>query len=358
MGNRCRSATSEADGVVILDYVHTTLPFFRLPRGLDERTIVELNNLLTVVRVIPETEKHLEILKGISANNSADEIDFWRSPRAVGHPVDTSLSPKVFDHYHNTLRMHGLRPEVTIRDVQKLINTSDEMNTHALKFHPAQDNFNYGAYHNLHEVTEWMYNLARRYSDMVTIVNISQSFEKRPIVGLKISSGKGNAEKPNFFIEGGIHAREWISPATVIYMTGQMLSQYKIRKKISDIVDKFNWYILPVFNVDGYEYTWTHDRTWRKTRSKHPGSVCIGVDPNRNWNWQWGNVGSSNLPCSNTYRGPKAFSEVEVKGVANFMKKVRMKAFIDFHSYSQRWMSPWGYTEHLPNDYNDQVSMF
>ena len=34
------SATEIAEGVVILDYVRTTLPLFRLPRGLEERTIV------------------------------------------------------------------------------------------------------------------------------------------------------------------------------------------------------------------------------------------------------------------------------------------------------------------------------
>lgn len=25
------------------------------------------------------------------------------------------------------------------------------------------------------------------------------------------------------------------------------------------------------------------DRMWRKTRSKNAGSMCRGVDPNRNW---------------------------------------------------------------------------
>ncbi|KAK3092715.1 hypothetical protein FSP39_006403 [Pinctada imbricata] len=34
------SATERAEGAVILDYVRTTLPLFRLPRGLEERTIV------------------------------------------------------------------------------------------------------------------------------------------------------------------------------------------------------------------------------------------------------------------------------------------------------------------------------
>ena len=30
-------------------------------------------------------------------------------------------------------------------------------------------------------------------------------------------------EKPKFWIEGGIHAREWIAHATVLYMAGQVV---------------------------------------------------------------------------------------------------------------------------------------
>ena len=36
----------------------------------------------------------------------------------------------------------------------------------------------------------------------------------------------------------------------------QMLSQYKTNENITKMVDAFDWYIVPVFNVDGYVYTW------------------------------------------------------------------------------------------------------
>ena len=37
----------------------------------------------------------------------------------------------------------------------------------------------------------------------------------------------------------------------------QMLEQYGVDSDVTAMVDAFDWYILPVFNVDGYEYTWT-----------------------------------------------------------------------------------------------------
>ena len=33
-----------------------------------------------------------------------------------------------------------------------------------------------------------------------------------------------------------------------------------------ELVDGLDWYIVPVVNPDGYAYSWTDDRLWRKTR--------------------------------------------------------------------------------------------
>ncbi|KAL8187854.1 UNVERIFIED_CONTAM: hypothetical protein K2H54_057170 [Gekko kuhli] len=56
---------------------------------------------------------------------------------------------------------------------------------------------------------------------------------------------------------------------------------------MTHLLDQLDFYILPVFNIDGYVYTWTKSRMWRKTRSTNAGSSCIGTDPNRNFNAGW-----------------------------------------------------------------------
>lgn len=51
-------------------------------------------------------------------------------------------------------------------------------------------------------------------------------------------------------------------------------------------------------------------------------SKCEGVDPNRNFGYQWGernNGGTSLDPCHETYAGPYAFSEPETKAVAEYI---------------------------------------
>jgi murein tripeptide amidase MpaA len=56
-------------------------------------------------------------------------------------------------------------------------------------------------------------------------------------------------------LSAGIHAREWISPATVTYIINELVNNYDANKEVADAYD---WYILPVHNPDGYEYTYTN----------------------------------------------------------------------------------------------------
>ena len=59
--------------------------------------------------------------------------------------------------------------------------------------------------------------------------------------------------------------REWVSPASVTYLIHRMV---ETEGEYNSLLDRFNVYILPVVNPDGYEYSRNHDRMWRKTRSR------------------------------------------------------------------------------------------
>lgn len=96
---------------------------------------------------------------------------------------------------------------------------------------------------------------------------------------------------------------------------------------------------------------------WRKTRV--PYQNCYGADPNRNWDYKWNAGGADNSPCSETYAGPKAFSEPETASLSKYLTTIgkNLVTYISFHSYSQLLMVPYGYTdEHLDN-YNVTVSL-
>lgn len=90
---------------------------------------------------------------------------------------------------------------------------------------------------------------------------------------------------------------------------------------------------------------------WRKTRTRY-NVFCYGADPNRNWAYQWMNGGASQNPCSDIYAGPRPFSEPSVDVMKDFIASVaeNMVAYIDFHSFSQMLLLPFGHTtDHLMN---------
>lgn len=171
-------------------------------------------------------------------------------------------------------------------------------------------------------------------SAIASKVVFGKSVENRDLVAIRIGANTSPSKKV-IWIEGGIHAREWISPATVTYFAQQLINNYNDNDATTkDLLNYFDFYIVPSLNVDGYEYTHTTSRLWRKTRGKNAGSSCIGADPNRNFGYQWGGTGASSNPCSETYRGDKAFSEIEVKAetdyiLANF--KGRISSFLSVH---------------------------
>lgn len=131
------------------------------------------------------------------------------------------------------------------------------------------------------------------------------------------------------------------------YAMYQLLTNYANSTEIASYVDKYDFYIFPVVNPDGFIDTNNGDRLFRKNRQPNSGSSCIGTDINRNAPFAWGTGGASTNQCDDDYQGTKAASAPETVILTNFIKsKVAaqgVKLYIDWHSYSQLFMFPWGY---------------
>ncbi|XP_034984321.2 carboxypeptidase A2 [Zootoca vivipara] len=187
-----------------------------------------------------------------------------------------------------------------------------------------------------------MDDIAAEYPQFVSKHQIGESYEKRPLFVLKFSTG--GRSRPAIWIDAGIHAREWVTQATALWTAKKIASDYGNDPSITSLLNAMDVFLMPVANPDGYVFSQAKNRMWRKTRSKIPGSLCLGADPNRNWDAGFGGPGASSNPCSDSYHGPSANSEVEVRSVVDFVKNHgNLKAFISIHSYSQLLMFPYGY---------------
>ncbi|XP_045490049.1 carboxypeptidase B-like isoform X1 [Pieris rapae] len=201
---------------------------------------------------------------------------------------------------------------------------------------------NWKRYHKLNVIYSFLDELERDYPAICTVSVIGKSVEGRDIKMLKISnSDAGNAA---VWLDASIHSREWISTAVVTYLAEFIAKNFQKHPK--SITNK-DWHIVPVLNPDGYVFTHTKDRMWRKNRAHHEGER-VGVDLNRNFSYGWGNngdQGSSGEPTNVFYRGPAPFSEPETAAVRDTIlgSASPFKVFLSFHSYFELIIFPWGY---------------
>ena len=223
------------------------------------------------------------------------------------------------------------------------------------------DSFNVSTYNTYEDTTAWMNNLAQQNPELLSIESAGSTFEKRNIPAIKISTGK--KDKAIFF-NTGIHAREWIGPAHLIYILDMMLKELKNDPENSEMarfLKSMDFYMIFNSNPDGYVHTWTTDRMWRKTRTDHGYTGCFredhnyGADPNRNFPIHWDDPdGASTNPCNDAYKGPYEGSETTVQSQMAFVQKVSHQysdfAYMDIHSYSQLFMYNYAYTYDLPSN--------
>jgi hypothetical protein len=209
-------------------------------------------------------------------------------------------------------------------------------------------------YHNYAEMTTAIDAAVAAHPTILSKTAIGNSYEGRQMVALKISDNVATDEnEPEILFTAHQHAREHLTIEMALYVLSELTDKYGTDSHITDLVNSREIWIIPDLNPDGGEWD---IRTgsyagWRKNRQPNSGSSNVGTDLNRNWPYNWGCCGgSSGTTSSETYRGPSASSSPEVTNVINFVnsRKVdgvqQLKTNIDFHTFSELVLWPFGYT--------------
>jgi murein tripeptide amidase MpaA len=283
----------------------------------------------------------IEQVDDIKIINSWD-LDVWSHDSNL---IVGSNHIRVNDEQLAALEDLGIKYEVMVPDVQVML---DEMAKGYVN-ETAADWF--ASYHTFDEFNTYLTNLTTTFPTLIKKTNVGQSIQGRNIDAYVIT-GTATGTKKKILWTGLQHAREWISPHTVVFQFTQLVTLYSSNPTVKRYLDNIVFHIIPIINPDGYVYTWTGSsaRLWRKNRRANAGG-SYGVDLNRNWDDHWGGDGSSGTPTSDTYRGTAPFSEPESKVVSNYiLQNTPFAGYIDFHSYSQLVLRPYGWTNVLPPD--------
>jgi len=301
-----------------------------------------------VVSAVPRTESELAVLEGVG-----DIFDYWLEPRGLNNEVGFRLPGDRVDEVLVKLRTAGMEPQIEVEDVGQLVKKQEDSNVQVLAKREAAEDLTslvVGRFARVDDIYAWLDEMARTYPEKASIFIAGKSYEGRQLKGLKI--GSKNPKAKAIWFHAGIHAREWAAHAACIWIINLLLTSQD--PSVTRLTEELTWYVIPVLNPDGYEYSHTTNRMWRKTRRPQT-YFCTGADPNRNWDAHWGTTGVSSNACSDIYPGTHAFSEVEVRTTAQTILSLKdsIKAYISFHAFSQLWLMPWGYTTEKCEDYDD-----
>ena len=184
-----------------------------------------------------------------------------------------------------------------------------------------------------------------RANPQVHLDTIGQTLEGRPILAVKVGAADDAPSRPNVLFLATYHAREWAATEMALRLVRYLSASPAPSPRVDSLVRRRDIWIVPVVNPDGYQYTFTTDRLWRKNRRPNTDGT-YGVDLNRNHTEHWGldETGSSSIAGAETYRGPSAESELETQAIAAFHRTHPPVISVSYHTFTGLILWPWGDT--------------
>jgi hypothetical protein len=316
-----------------------------------------------LVRLEPLTDEHVNYLRALEEDTT---LDFWTEIVGPNQPIDLHLRENEFDQYISQFKQYSLPFTVLVNDLQEVIDNEQKEIAQDRLMRQIKSRWLgqtkadiVGTYASYNDMVAFLQEKATADPTHIQVQAIGNTYEGRPLQVISIQFNPLSTR--NIWIDCGIHAREWITPATCIYLVDKLIQDYNNNDAtIRDLLNYWTVYVAPSLNPDGYAFSQTSgNRLWRKNRSRIPTSTCIGTDLNRNYPWRWMTGGASNNPCSETYGGRSAGSEIETVNVVNFLQSKigTWDMYMSFHAYGQWWFTPYGYSTNLPADYNTLLAL-
>lgn len=201
-------------------------------------------------------------------------------------------------------------------------------------------------YRPLETIDAWLDILQQTFPDILLVEEIGQTYEHRALKIVHISrpSDIDHDKKKTVVVTGGTHAREWISVSSVCYAIYQLLQLYL--EEPNKISEQLDFLFIPVMNPDGYAYTWTEDRLWKKNRQETHLPKCFGIDIDHSFDYHW--TRSSDWACGEEYSGESPFEALEARMWHQYLNDTnhdhKIYGYIDLHSYSQEVLYPYAFS--------------
>ena len=188
--------------------------------------------------------------------------------------------------------------------------------------------------------------IATAHPDLVQVTSLGPTPEGRSVTALRVGRDDG-MERPRIAVVAGQHAREWMAPQVALTSLRELLED----PSNADLLQRFEFWFVPLANPDGYEYSRTADPMWRKNRGGVEEGEARGVDLNRNFDADYrregdtaestrDDWGASDSPYSAQYRGKTPASEPETRYLQTLLDKPGLVGVVDVHGFGCKVVLP------------------
>jgi hypothetical protein len=121
----------------------------------------------------------------------------------------------------------------------------------------------FNRYSTFAQIEDYLHDLARAYPDLIELRSIGKSGQGREMWLAIINSPKTgpHESKPAMWIDGNIHANEIQGAETVLYSIWYLTKAYGVNEDLTELLDSYSFYMLPVVNPDSREYFFEQEGT-------------------------------------------------------------------------------------------------
>jgi hypothetical protein len=202
-------------------------------------------------------------------------------------------------------------------------------------------------------IRDELYAVAQGNPQLVKLEVLGQTYGGRELIALKVTQGANgiaDGARPATLYSSLQHSREWISGEVNRRLLHWFIDRWNANDpEIKNLLQTTELWFVLVANPDGYQFTFDHERLWRKNLrdNNNDGQITSGdgVDPNRNFDehFKYDEEGSSSIFATDTYRGPSAASEPETVAMQGLIDRIKPKFQSNFHSFGEWILFPQGW---------------
>lgn len=236
-----------------------------------------------LIRITADSKEDLKTIEDFKMSKKGTKVHWLKGPSSRTF-TDVVVPPDYTEDFREFLTENEIPFATKVRNIQHAIqfenprlNKRDQIEMEVIYGHP----LTWYRYHPYRDIQAYFDYLKRKFSDYVDLVQLGWSFEGRPLTIVKISHPNSDSKselrkeprmslgRSAIFIQAGLEAHEWLSIASTTYIINNLISKIDGNDTLAALIRKTDWYIMPVANPDGYDYSIHYDRLWQKTRSAH-----------------------------------------------------------------------------------------